>query len=111
RTLARHSDCLPYAELIDGAVRLLNPNGCFFIILPQKEGEIFIEIAQMWDLCLSKITKVKTKHDSPTAKRMLMKFTFLPEPPNEDELVIENGTRHQYSEEYRLLTKDFYLNF
>lgn len=111
RTNARHSDLLPYEELVDGVIRLLEDEGCFFVILPQKEGELFIELAESKKLFLNKLTRVKTKHNSPISKRLLMQFGFKRNNFFEDELVIETEERHQYSEEYKELTKDFYLNF
>jgi tRNA1Val (adenine37-N6)-methyltransferase len=111
RTTARHNDLLPFEALIDGVCRLLTNHGSFYIILPQKEGELFIEIAKNWDLHLNELTRVKTKKDSPQAKRLLMKFNLKANPLISNELIIETENRHQYSEEYKNLTRDFYLNF
>jgi tRNA1(Val) A37 N6-methylase TrmN6 len=47
----------------------------------------------------------------PNSKRLLMQFGFDRANFIEDELVIESEDRHQYSAEYKNLTKDFYLNF
>jgi tRNA1Val (adenine37-N6)-methyltransferase len=111
RTAARHNDLLPFEELVNGVVKLLDKKGCFFLILPQKEGEYFIAIAESQQLFLNKLTKVKTKINMPNSKRLLMQFGFEKVIYIEDELVIESEDRHQYSVEYKNLTKDFYLNF
>jgi tRNA1Val (adenine37-N6)-methyltransferase len=111
RTTARHNDLLPYEELINGVIKRLDEKGSFFLILPQKEGEFFISIAESQQLFLNKLTRVKTKLNMPNSKRLLMQFGFDRANFIEDELVIESEDRHQYSAEYKNLTKDFYLNF
>jgi len=42
---------------------------------------------------------------------MLMQFEKTKKQTIRDELIIEGGEESVYSEEYKLLTKDFYLNF
>jgi tRNA1Val (adenine37-N6)-methyltransferase len=44
-------------------------------------------------------------------KRLLLEFMKIKKPLVEQELIIELNKRHQYSEAYKNLTKDFYLAF
>jgi tRNA1Val (adenine37-N6)-methyltransferase len=108
RDLARFQDALPFEDLIEAASVLLSENGIFSVIIPYKEEAKFIGLAKECHLFPFKITRVK---GTPTTeiKRSMLAFSFT-EHPNltEDEVVIETA-RHQYTEDYIALTKDFYL--
>jgi tRNA1Val (adenine37-N6)-methyltransferase len=110
RTNARHTDQLSYFDLLNGVLKLLNPAGKFYVILPTKESELFCELAKQNKLFLTKLTKVITRTDKPE-KRLLMRFEFTPKTFSEDSIVIEEDERHSYTNEYKELTKDYYLNF
>jgi tRNA1Val (adenine37-N6)-methyltransferase len=108
RTMARHTDTLTHKELIEGAVRLLNPKGRICLILPVNEGLQCIDFALNNGLFCSKLVKVFPKPNV-EAKRMLLEFTQIQTERIETELTIESGTRHHYSSEFAGLAKDFYL--
>jgi tRNA1Val (adenine37-N6)-methyltransferase len=110
RTNARHTDQLPYDELLKGVLKLLHPSGKFYVILPKKESELFRELAETNKLYCTKITKVVTRTDKPE-KRLLMRFEFTNRAFSEDSIIIEKDERHSYSDEYKELTKDYYLAF
>ena len=110
RTNARHTDQLPYTDLLNGVLNLLNPSGKFYVILPTKESEQFRAIAEENKLFLTKQTKVITRTDKPE-KRLLMRFEFAPKALSEDSITIEEDERHSYTKEYKELTKDYYLAF
>jgi len=111
RTAARHTVYLPYEELIQGAANLLAKDGKFCVILPAKEGVAFQELASQYGLHITRMTKVKTTPEKPE-KRLLMQFSATPKAQvSESTLVIEQDGRHQYTEEYKELTKEYYLNF
>ena len=107
RDLARFADALPFENLVEAANLLLSENGIFAVIIPHKEEETFIALAKEWDLFPCKITRVK---GTPTTeiKRSLLAFSRVKKESFIDELIIETA-RHQYTEEYISLTKDFYL--
>ena len=107
RDLARFADALPFEDLVEAANLLLSENGIFAVIIPHKEEETFIALAKEWDLFPFKITRVK---GTPTTeiKRSLLAFSRIRKKTEIDELIIETA-RHQYTEEYISLTKDFYL--
>ncbi len=110
RTNARHTDQLPFKDLLDGVLKLLNPNGKFYVILPTKESELFREDAEKHKLFLTKVTRVITRTDKPE-KRLLMRFEFIQRAFSEDSITIEKDERHSYTDEYKELTKDYYLAF
>lgn len=108
RDLARFQDALPFEDLIEAASVLLSENGIFSVIIPFKEEERFIALAKECNLFPFKITRVK---GTPTTeiKRSLLAFSFAEKKEIVlDELIIETA-RHQYTEDYVTLTKDFYL--
>ena len=107
RDLARFSDALPFEDLVEAAHLLLSENGIFAVIIPFKEEEKFIALAKEFELHPFKITRVK---GTPTTeiKRSLLAFSKTQKQTLIDELIIETA-RHQYTEEYIDLTKDFYL--
>jgi tRNA1Val (adenine37-N6)-methyltransferase len=110
RTNARHTDQLPFKDLLDGVLKLLSPTGKFYVILPTKESELFKEDAEKHKLFLTKVTKVITRTDKPE-KRLLMRFEFIQRAFSEDSITIEKDERHSYTDEYKELTKDYYLAF
>ena len=108
RDLARFEDALPFEHLLYGASKLLSDTGRLVIILPYKAEEEIITVAEQFHLYPQKITRVKGSYDAET-KRSLIVLGFGRKEIIYDELVVEI-TRHQYTDEYIELTKDFYLN-
>ena len=108
RDLARFSDAMPFEELIEAADLLLSENGIFSVIIPYKEEEKFIAMANRSELYPIKITHVKGTPNS-EIKRSLLAFSRNEiEKFSIDKLIIETA-RHIYTQEYIELTKDFYL--
>ena len=107
RDMARFEDALPFEDLVEAADLLLSENGVFAVIVPFKEEERFVQLANNFELYPLKITRVKGTPTSET-KRSLLAFTRIQQSPLVDEIVIETA-RHQYTPEYTALTKDFFL--
>src|ERR1043165_8171653 len=110
RTNARHTDQLPFKELLDGVLKLLHPTGKFYVILPTKESELFRDEAEKHKFFLTKQTRIITRTDKPE-KRLLMRYEFIQRAFSEDSITIEKDERHSYTDEYKEMTKDYYLNF
>jgi tRNA1Val (adenine37-N6)-methyltransferase len=111
RTLARHNDSLSFEDLIKGVKKLLDEKGKFCLILPKKEAIEFRALAEHQGLYLSKLLRVRTKSDKDSEKRHLMQFEFKETEFSESTLVIENDQAMSYTEEYKNLTKDYYIHF
>lgn len=107
RDRARQNASLPFEDLCEAASLLLSEDGIFAVILPYKEEETFLEIARNNELYPFQITRVKGTPES-EVKRSLIAFSHIPKEPKVDILVIET-TRHNYTDDYRKLTEDFYL--
>ena len=108
RDLARFQDAMPFEDLIEAADLLLSEDGIFAVIIPYKEEENFIDLAADFELYPIKVTRVRGSFTSPIV-RSLIAFKRLEMPVLiADEIVIEIN-RHEYTDEYIELTKDFYL--
>ena len=108
RSVARHADSLSQEDLIAAACTLLSDTGRLSVILPAAEGEEFILRAESSRLYCSKKTKVIPRIGAPE-KRLLLEFSRTKEVCWEDSLLIEKG-RHDYSDEFRGLTEEYYLD-
>jgi tRNA1Val (adenine37-N6)-methyltransferase len=110
RTISRHNDTLNSDELLKGVSMLLSNEGNFQLILPYTEGTLFIAEASSFGLFCTGIIKIKPFPSGETI-RLIMKFERIRKPVTESFLTIETGTRHSYTEEYKNVTRDFYLKF
>lgn len=111
RSHARHADVLPFEELLDGVVKLLDERGKFCLILPTTEAVKFRALAEKKGLNLSKLLRVKSRVDKNIEKRHIMQFEFKPTEFSEETIAIELEDRHTYTQEYMELTQEYYLNF
>jgi tRNA1Val (adenine37-N6)-methyltransferase len=109
RSTARHTNELSYYELIRGASKLLSSKGEFSLIIPADVLAKIVEIAAIFDLYPIRQTNVLPKLDS-LPKRVLISFSNKKnaKSPKPNDLVIELA-RHQYTQEYIELTKEYYL--
>jgi tRNA1Val (adenine37-N6)-methyltransferase len=107
---ARHTFSLSSTELLKASTVLLKTGGSLQLILPYAEAALFMAEAGDYGLYCSSLIKIRP---NPEAKiiRMIMKFERTRKTVHEKFLSIETGDRHSYTEDYRNLTKDFYLDF
>lgn len=107
RKLARFYDAMPFNYLIDCVSKLLSGDGKFSVIIPFKEETHFIDLALGVNLFPNRILRIKGTPNS-EIKRSLIEFSFHENKTKVNELVIETD-RHQYTQDYINLTKNFYL--
>lgn len=107
RDLARFQDAMPFNHLVESVSKLLSENGILSVIIPFKEGQVFIEFAKKSNLFPNRISHVQGNSTS-EIKRSLVEFSFSKKDLKIENLIIETE-RHQYTEDYINLTKDFYL--
>jgi len=110
KSAARHNDSLSSTELLFGASRLLESNGLFKVIMPYVEGNLLIAEAAEFGLFCSDILKIRPLPAS-EIRRLILTFSKERIKVSEKFLTIERGPRHEFTEEYINLTKDFYLKF
>ena len=110
RAVARHATSLSYEDIISAAERLLNEGGRLTVILPVDCAAVFRRVAfeRLW---LSRIVEIVTR-EGEAPKRTIMEFVLTDKPlmPRATSLTIQ-AADGSYTEDYRHLTKEFYLNF
>lgn len=121
RKKARFEDAMPFELLVGAVAKLLSEKGRFNVIIPHHREDDFIALASRAHLFPTRITHVKGNPESPI-KRSLLEFGRLSQLEHEveggvirfresvlpQELIIEYW-RHEYTEAYIALVKDFYL--
>ncbi|WNW00726.1 methyltransferase [Tenacibaculum sp. HL-MS23] len=107
RNKARFTSSLTFEELLIGVSKILSKQGVFSVVIPFKEEENFVKLANTCSLFLSKVCHVKGNENT-EVKRSLLSFSFEQKEIIKENLVIEKE-RHQYTDAYMNLTKDFYL--
>lgn len=112
KTNVRHTVKLPHGELLNAVRSLLTENGRFCVILPLIEGLRFQELAESYHLYCTKRTEVIPLKDKKATERLLLQFEKIHKPLEISSLVIQNGSkRHDYTEEYKSMTKEYYTIF
>ena len=109
RATARHTDTLSYAELIAHSARLLQEDGILALVLPIEAEQEILTLAADHGLHPTHITYVHSKPGKP-AKRLLIALSPISNTqyPITDTMYIESENAPR-SDEYKELTKDFYL--
>lgn len=106
----RHQIHLTMEKLVQHAKNLLSENGILSLILPTKEMLETIEIAREHSLYPQRICNISSSADQKPI-RMMVEFSGVASfSPEEDLLIIYEADR-SYTEDYKRLTRDFYLNF
>jgi tRNA1Val (adenine37-N6)-methyltransferase len=108
RDLARFQEAMPFEDLVEAADLLLSENGIFAVIIPFKEEDRFIDLCAEAELFPIKITRLKGTYTTPIVRSLLAFKRFELSVLVANELVIEIN-RHEYTDDYMDLTKDFYL--
>ena len=109
RATARHTDTLSYTELIAHSARLLQEDGILALVLPIEAEQEILTLAADHGLHPTHITYVHSKPGKP-AKRLLIALSPISNTqyPIADTMYIESENAPR-SDEYKELTKDFYL--
>jgi tRNA1Val (adenine37-N6)-methyltransferase len=110
KAAARHNDSLSSEGLLKGVSKLLDANGHLQLILPYVEGNIFIAEASIYGFYCNSILKIRPLPKM-EVRRLILNFSKKQYEVHEKFLTIEHGKRHEFTEEYINLTKDFYLKF
>ena len=108
RNKARHNDTLPLIQLLNGSRQLLTPNGKVSLILPASQQDELNELLPSTLLFTTRETLIlPTPQSAP--KRILVELSAnQAETCEKTQLIIEEG-RHQYTNDYKDLTRDYYL--
>lgn len=111
RNLARHSDALPFNQLIEEAYSLNVQNGKFAVILPTDREQEFLSEIRAYNYNLIRRLNVKPTCKKPSV-RVLLEFRKGEGTISDEATIVrEDKGRHGYSDEYKRLTREFYLSF
>ncbi len=110
KSVSRHNDLLTNSDLLKNVSRLLGATGRLQLIMPYTEGNIFIADAAGFGFYCNSILKIRPLPTS-EIRRMILTFSRQRLPHSEKFLTIEHGKRHEFTEEYKDFTRDFYLKF
>jgi len=106
----RHSDSLPFQDLLKASKNILNSTGKLALIIPVAEGHRLIKIASESGFMLFRQCAVFSKESKPQ-ERWLLEFSLATSlSPTQSSLTIMNSNG-EWTKEYKSLTKDFYLMF
>lgn len=109
RNFARQEKFLPFEDLFEKTRKIISPRGNFQLIVPVVAEEKILNLAQKNNFHLNRICRVQGSPFSPI-KRILFSFSKIPKKFSEEVLIIEKE-RGLYTENYKALTQEFYLNF
>jgi len=109
RNLARHTDTLSFEDLVKGIAKLLSPLGKSCIILPLAESNALKRFAALNGVFCNYQTAVISKKGL-APHRLLMEFSKLKTDLKMDSLCILNEDL-SYTDEFKDLTRNFYLKF
>lgn len=107
RTLARHTDSLPFRELWEGVIRLLAENGTFSVILPAEVKDDFAAEGCMLGFYLVRQCAVKTVPRK-QPKRYLMTFSRHRQEDFENTVETMMDAEGNRSDWYAKKTDEFY---
>lgn len=110
RAQARHSDSLPLDVLISSAANMLNEKGRMTFVLPMESLPEIKQLAASNRLFISRLCRVKPNPHKPDF-RILIELSQEECVTHVETLMIEFEKHHDYTPEYKALTKDFYLKF
>jgi len=112
RSMARNAKALPIDAIVKGALDLLILSGRLAMILPHNDKELVMSILESHGMLLLRMTSVRGNESKPP-KRLLIEAGLKTEinrsiPTEFRELIIEHS-RHNHTEQYRDLVREFYL--
>lgn len=105
---ARHTNSLPFEDLLKSVSYLLSEDGIFSVVIPIQYYEQFNIIAMQQNLYNVEKCIVHPNYVKPP-KRLLLKYSKNLMACKHDELFIEQNNRFEYTDKYISLTKSYYL--
>lgn len=109
RNIALHDVSLSFGDLIKGVVKLLAPEGVFWVILPSRQMQDLESIASFFDLYAGSAYYLR---DRPGKKilRVIQEFSFQKKELSIQDILIKDEDG-EFSKSYRELLREFLLDF
>ncbi len=110
RSRERHSESLPYNALIGASKKFLRSSGRLALIISSSEGNNFMKLASANGFVIVRQCAVFSKELKPQ-ERWLLEFEFHPAKHSATSRLTIMNSEGEWTEEFKLLTSDFYLGF
>jgi tRNA1Val (adenine37-N6)-methyltransferase len=107
RGKARHSTTLTFSDILDAVRRLLNSTGRFAVVLPFTEGKEFVRLAGALGFYATRKLTFQSRKNKPI-ERLLLEFARTEGEVKTEEVFLYKSDE-QWTDEYKALTRDFYL--
>jgi tRNA1Val (adenine37-N6)-methyltransferase len=107
RKAARHTPSLSHEDLLVSAMQLIKDEGRFAVILPVKEGNRFIALAQFKGFYCIRQLAFFAREEKPQ-ERWLFEFSRTAQPVKTEKLTL--FSQQGWSEHYKKLVFDFYIH-
>ena len=109
RNIGRHTDTLPFEELILSVNHCLSSSGLFAVILPATAKDSIQTLCKSQNLHCTNMLQIQPTGNKPV-NRVILLFSREEKELQTENLTIKNASM-DYTKAYRLLTKNFYLSF
>lgn len=110
RNNSRHCNTLSHRELLKCSAELLKDKGILAVVLPTNEAKQLVEMSAVYGFVVSRICAVKSTERKAEIRHLVeMIKTTEWQSCNHTSLCIHS--RADYSDEYKALTREFYLKF
>jgi len=109
RNMALHDVGLSFGDLIKGVVKLLPPEGVFWVILPERQMQDLESIAAFFNLFPSSAYHLRDRPGK-NILRIVQEFSFLNKERSIQDLLIKDEVG-EFSKSYRELLSEFLLIF
>ncbi|MBS4012240.1 MAG: methyltransferase [Bacteroidetes bacterium] len=107
RNTARHSDSLSFCDLITGVCKIISSDGKFLLIFPSEQQNDVSNILINNGLFVNEKWNIRPNPDKEVHRIIICGSKVKTDSFIINEIAIENGLRHQYSDEYKNLTCDY----
>ena len=110
KTIAKHTQELPFEFLLSFVNQFLTPEGIFYLLLPPVEAEIFRNLAKSSELFPIKELQIFTQ---PNGKhlRIIYAYSRSENPDFDSETLFIRNPDQSYTAQFSQLLKDYYLIF
>ncbi|MFA6923834.1 MAG: methyltransferase [Bacteroidales bacterium] len=108
KNITKHNVNLSLNELIECSTNILDCSGIIYLIIPSDNLQKIVLLAEKEKLYCNEVLNIFPKPYS-KPKRAVLKFEFVEKKLIEKKLTLENEERHDYTDEYKNFTRDFYL--
>ncbi len=110
RNTARRQHHLTLEDLFLSSTKILKKSGKINFILPYEEFDSIKQICSKHNLFINRLLLIRGNKQG-SIKRIILDISYLESQLIREEISIEKEKRHDYSEEYTLLLKDYLTIF